>query len=66
MIHRSQARRKTRHHGLRRARVWRHWRDETAYLMSVPANRAWIEGAIAQLDRWRELRGAPPFGTLIP
>jgi hypothetical protein len=29
--------------------------------MSVPANRAWIEAAIAQLDHWREIRGAPPF-----
>ena len=51
-------------HGLRRDRFWTHWRDETAYLMSVPANRAWIEVAIAQLDDWREIRGAPPFGAV--
>jgi hypothetical protein len=29
--------------------------------MSTPANRAWIEDSIAELDQWREARGARPF-----
>lgn len=47
--------------GLRRPRLPKRWRDEWAYLMSSPANRAWIEESIAELDRWREARGARPF-----
>ena len=47
--------------GLRRPRLRKRWRDEWAYLMSSPANRSWIEESIAELDRWREARGARPF-----
>lgn len=47
--------------GLRRATLHRRWADETSDLMSSPANIAWIMDSIAELDLWRELRGAPPF-----
>jgi hypothetical protein len=47
--------------GLRRARLRRRWNDETTYLLSDPANAAWIMDSIAELDYWRELTGAPPF-----
>jgi len=50
-----------RHLGLRRSRLTKRWRDDWAYLMSTPANAKWITDAIAELDRGRELRGAPPF-----
>jgi len=47
--------------GLRRPRLRKRWRSDWEYLMSSPANRAWIEESIAELDRWREARGARPF-----
>jgi hypothetical protein len=47
--------------GLRRTRLRKRWSDETAYIMSNPADVAWIMAAKAQLDRWRELSGTPPF-----
>jgi hypothetical protein len=50
-----------RHLGLRRSRLGKRWRDDWAYLMSNPANAKWIADSIAELDRGRELRGAPPF-----
>lgn len=37
------------------------WYDETTYLLSDPVNSAWIMAAKAQLDRWREMSGEPPF-----
>lgn len=51
----------TRDLGLRRERVRKRWHDETAYLLSDPANAKWIMDSIAELDYWRELTGAPPF-----
>ncbi|HEX8245281.1 MAG TPA: hypothetical protein VF541_17340 [Longimicrobium sp.] len=50
-----------RDHGLRHPRLRKRWRDDWSYLMSIPANRAWIEASIAELDAWRAARGAPPF-----
>ncbi len=47
--------------GLRRARLRKRWYDDWAYLMSNPANARWIMDSIAELDHWREVRGAPPF-----
>jgi hypothetical protein len=47
--------------GLRRARLTERWYDDWPYLMSNPANAQWINDSIAELDRWREHRGAPPF-----
>jgi len=51
----------TRDLGLRRERVRKRWHDETAFLLSNPANAARIMAAKAQLDRWREMSGEPPF-----
>lgn len=47
--------------GLRRARLRKRWQDDWNYLMSNPANAKWIMDSIAELDLWREHRGAPPF-----
>jgi len=49
--------------GLRRSRLTKRWRDDWAYLMSTPANAKWITDSIAELDRGRALRGAPPFNS---
>lgn len=50
-----------RDHGLRRGAMRKRWYDDWAYLMSDPANAKWIMDSIAELDLWREHRGAPPF-----
>jgi hypothetical protein len=34
------------------------WHDETAYLLSNPANAKWIRDSLAELDRWRAHRAA--------
>lgn len=47
--------------GLRRARLRRRWEDETAFLLSDPANAKWIMDSIAELDYWREISGTLPF-----
>lgn len=51
----------TRDLGLRRARLRTRWTSDGAYLFSDPANVRWIMEGQAQLDRWRELSGTPPF-----
>jgi hypothetical protein len=44
--------------GMRRALLPRRWHDETAYLLSNPANAKWIKDSLAELDRWRAHREA--------
>jgi PHD/YefM family antitoxin component YafN of YafNO toxin-antitoxin module len=44
--------------GLRRALLPVRWQDETAYLLSNPANAKWIRDSLAELDSWRAHREA--------
>ena len=44
--------------GVRRTLLHRRWHDETAYLLSNPANAKWIRESLAELDRWRAHREA--------
>ncbi|MFL5384897.1 MAG: hypothetical protein ACJ8GN_20455 [Longimicrobiaceae bacterium] len=44
--------------GVRRTLLPRRWHDETAYLLSNPANAKWIRDSLAELDRWRAHREA--------
>jgi hypothetical protein len=44
--------------GVRRTLLRRRWHDETAHLLSNPANAKWIRESLAELDRWRAHREA--------
>ena len=44
--------------GFRRILLRARWRDETAYLLSSPANAKWIRDSLAELSRWRAHREA--------
>jgi PHD/YefM family antitoxin component YafN of YafNO toxin-antitoxin module len=39
--------------GFRRTSLPARWYDETAYLLSSPANAKWIRDSLAEVDRWR-------------
>ena len=49
----------TRDLGLRRPRLRRRWRDETAYLLRNPASAKLLLDAVAELDRWAAILDAP-------